>query len=231
MVKNRQPVQDLKEFAVQGSPVRALDTIEVFYSELGDLKPQRDFQRDLNEAMLAFGCSWRLADGHFFQVASEFIEREIIERTADLLVVAGFQGALDEFRAARDDLTSGDTKDAIHKANNSLESTFKTILGASSGTADDLVRQFIRAGHLDDVPGDVREPLRRILIGPSTVRHKLGGHGQGSEVVTVPRPYAELAVSLAGALISFAVQQHLIRCPPEPDVPPRPNPDEDEIPF
>jgi hypothetical protein len=101
IVKNRQAVQALKEFVVRGSPVRALDTIEVFYSELGDLKPQRDFQRDLNEAMLAFGCPWRLADGHFFQVASEFIEREIIERAADLMTVAGFEGALDEFRAAR----------------------------------------------------------------------------------------------------------------------------------
>lgn len=35
------------------------------------------------------------------------------------------------------------------------------------------------------------------------LRNKLGGHGQGTDIVEVPRSIAELAVYLAGAFIVF----------------------------
>jgi hypothetical protein len=229
--EGERPDGQLKRYFKSETSVQALDVIEVFYSELHEPKPQAEFQTEINEAMLAFSCPWRLADGCFFLVASEFIEREIIERAADLMATAGFEGATDEFRAARDDLTGGDTKDAIHKANNSFESTLKAILGVSSGTADHLCKQFVRAGYLDDVPDDARAPLMKILLGPSTLRHKLGGHGQGRDVVSVPRPYAELALSLAGTLNLFAVQQYLAKRPSDDPEPATWSDLQDDIPF
>ena len=218
---------DLKQFALSGYPSLMLDVIEVFHSEIPDAADKHNFQVGINDSMLAFGCPWRLSDGEFFRVDSEFLQH-VLEQSTDLLHSAGFEGALDEFHKARSDLEVGDTKDAIHKANDSCESTLKTILGAP-GTASDLCKKLGKDGYLDDLPLEARQVVINVLTGLSLLRHKLGGHGQGLDVVDVPRPYAELAVALAAAFNSFAVQKHLQRSPPPPQsqVPAF----DDEIPF
>jgi hypothetical protein len=59
-------------------------------------------------------------------------------------------------------------------------------------------------GYLDDLPGSVRSSVSEgVLMSLPTLRNKLGGHGQGEDVVTVPRRYAEFAVSLAASLLTL----------------------------
>ncbi|WP_223291818.1 hypothetical protein [Defluviicoccus vanus] len=203
------------------------DVIEVFYTFLSDARCG-DFSKDINDSMIDFRCPWRLSDGEFFEVDSEFFHL-LLDNSADFLRAAGFEGALDEFRKARSDLSVGDTKDAIHKANNSFESTLKAILG-TAGTANDLCKKFQKNGFLDDVPAEARPVIVNLLTGLSFLRHKLGGHGQGPEVVQVPTPYAQLAVTLAGAFNLFAVQQHLQKQPKPETRSPSPCLDT-EIPF
>jgi len=48
----------------------------------------------------------------------------------------------------------------------------------------------------------------------AVLRDELGGHGQGSAVLDVPRPYAELAVHLAAAVNHFFIAQYVRRNPP-----------------
>ena len=224
---------DAEGYATKGYPSNILDVIEVFYSLLGE-KEKAGFQQAINDSMLAFKCPWRLADGAFFQVNSEFINREILDRATDLMAVARFEGALEEFREAREDLTSGDTKDAIHKANKSVESTLKTVLNVDTGTANNLCHWFEKAGYLDDIPDDARAVVRKVLEGVSLIRHKLAGHGQGCDRVDVPKPYADLAVALAGACNVFAVEQYLRKHPPQPEQTLATAPSaivDDEVPF
>jgi hypothetical protein len=77
----------------------------------------------------------------------------------------------------------------------------KTILGTEAGSASTLVRKMKEEGYLDDLPESVRSSVSQgVLMSLPTLRNKLGGHGQGEEVVSVPRPYAELAVGLAACL-------------------------------
>lgn len=57
--------------------------------------------------MADFECPWRLSEGLFFKIESEFLDSEIVQKAEDQLRQNGFSGALDEFRAARDDLSGG----------------------------------------------------------------------------------------------------------------------------
>lgn len=218
---------DLRQFALSGYPSFMLDVIEVFHSQIPGAGDRHNFQLSINDSMLAFGCPWRLSGGEFFRVDSEFLQH-VLEQSTDLLHAAGFEGALDEFRKARSDLEVGDTKDAIHKANNSFESTLKSILGAPGATSE-LCRKLGKDGYLDDLPSEARQVVINVLTGLSLLRNKLGGHGQGPGVIDVPRPYAELAVALAAAFNSFAVQKHLQRSPPRPQ--PKMTVVDDEFPF
>lgn|GEM_PF-4073319 len=89
---------------------------------------------------------------------------------------------------------------------------------------------FIACGHYDDLPEALRVPFgESVLKALPFLRTRLGGHGQGAEVVETPRAYAELAVQLAGALIRFVVAKSLERRPKEQQ--PAPAAVEDDAPF
>lgn len=227
---------DLYREVIGGSSVRVFDIIEVFFSELPpDEQPK--FQRAINESNTAFACPWRMSEGMFFRVDSSFMEEEVIGRSTELLSLAGLEGAMDEFRTARDHLTDGAARDAITYASHSFESTLKAILKVSSGAAKQLVEQFEREGYMSDVPPSKASAVRKSLLILSVIGNELGRHGQGHAVLEVPREYAELAVNLAGALNLFVVGQHLKKHPPPATQLPKPakgkSPPEfdDDIPF
>src|SRR5713101_7903205 len=121
-------VVDLREYITKGYPSCALEVIEQFVEEVAgfgdtDKGAAVRFQQEVNEAMVAFECPWRLSDGRFFQVDAEFLHGELVQKGEDVLRERGFEGAHDEFREAREDLSDGQTKDAILKAFKSFEST------------------------------------------------------------------------------------------------------------
>jgi hypothetical protein len=65
-------------------------------------------------------------------------------------------------------------------------------------------------GHFDDLPEDVRAGFgEQVLTVLPFLGNRLARHGQGPDVVEVPREYAELAVGLAGLFVNFCVQRSL----------------------
>jgi hypothetical protein len=205
---------DLESYFKLGYPSCALDVIEQFYQEVvnpdkkGILQGGR-LQAEVDEAMVAFHCPWRLSDGQFFQVDSDFLDQEINQKTESLLREHGFQGAHDEFRSALEDLSGDEPKDAIIKACKSFESTLKIATG-KNGDFTALQEAFRKAGFMDDIPEDDAKAICKQVLGSlPTLRNKLGAHGQGDHIVHVPRPYALLAVYLAGALNQFVVDLYL----------------------
>jgi hypothetical protein len=219
---------DLPEYFTKGDPSCALEVMEQFVEEVagfGDTGKGAAvrFQQEVNEAMVAFECPWRLSDGRFFRVDAEFLHDELVQKGEDVLRERGFEGAHDEFREAREDLSDGQTKDTILKAFKSFESTLKTVLDKHHGDVSDLLRLFREEGFMDDIPDAPSKALcKQVLASLATLRNELGGHGQGNAVVDVPRPYALLALHLAGALNQFVVDQYLRKTPPvEIPLPPK----------
>lgn len=198
----------IEGYFLKGYPSCALEVIEQFVEKLA---PDRasPFQAEVNDAMVAFECPWRLSSGRFFQIDAAFFQDEIIQKAEDLLCERGFEGAHNEFREAREDLTDGETKDVIFKAFKSFESTLKTVVKQNSGDVTELLKLFRESGFMEDIPEDKARAITKVLGSIAILRNELGGHGQGDAVVEVPRPYAVLSVHLAGALNQFALSQHL----------------------
>jgi Abortive infection C-terminus len=209
---------DLETYFKKSYPSNVLDVLEQFYLVVGNPPGSRErawnFQREVNDAMADFESPWRLSDGLFFKIDSEFLDRENIQKTEDQLRRQGFSGALDEFRAARDDLSGAEFKDAILKAAQSVESVLKTVTGNSSGDMGKLTELFQKRDFLDDIPADKQKALAKpIFQGLAVLRNELSGHGQGEEKIKVDRPYAALAVHFAGALTQFVIDQYLRKQP------------------
>lgn len=219
-------VTDFSGLITTGWPPRVLDAIEIFYNEV---EPQQrlPFQAQVNSILDEENYHWRLVDGQFYLMDSSFMNTHVLERVEELMKASKYMGALEEFREARNDLSSGDTKSAIHAACKSFESTLKTILTRDSGNADVLLREIRDKGFFDDLPEAVRGPfVEQLLKSLPMLRNRCGGHGQGSESVSVPAHYAELAVYLAGAFNILLMKRHSEISPPaEPVI------QEDEIPF
>jgi hypothetical protein len=174
------------------------------------------YQRAINDAFTDFGCPWRLSDGAFFKIDTEFLDEEVLERTVQLLGGAKFKGASEEFKTALEKLTDGAIRDAISYASHSVESTLKAATGVAAGDATQLVAQFIKSGNMDDIPSSKAKAIAKALQGAAILRNELAGHGQGQSVVIPSRAYGALAVHLAGAINQFLIEQFLRKNPPVP---------------
>lgn len=205
----------IEGYFLKGYPSCALEVIEQFVEELaqfGDSGKDNalKFHADVNEAMVDFECPWRLCDGRFFQIDADFFHAEIVQKGEDMLREKGFEGAHDEFREAREDLSDGKTKDAILKAFKSFESTLKTTLNQQIGDVTELLRLFREAGFLDDIPeAQAKAICKQVLASIATLRNTLAGHGQGNAVLEVPHHYAVLTIHLAASLNQFVLNQYL----------------------
>ncbi|MGJ5818191.1 abortive infection family protein [Paludibaculum fermentans] len=217
-------------FVSEAFPAQVLDLLEAFHAQLGQ-QASAAFQRDLNETFEQESCNWRMADGRFFQVDSEFVEKAVIEPTHELLSADGFDGAQEEFREARSDLESGDHKGAILNACKSFESALKVVTNRQEGNAATLIREFITAGFCDDLQNSDAKSMESVFMALPTLRNKLGGHGQGQSAIRVPRPYAELAIQLAGTYIQFVVKEGLRKQQAVKNPGKRSKPKDDDIPF
>lgn len=222
--RDAEEVVGIEGYFMKGYPSCALEVIEQFVEEVagfGDSGKENAvrFQAEVNEAMVAFECPWCLSSGRFFQIDAAFFQGEIVQKGEDLLCERGFEGAHNEFREAREDLSDGETKDVIFKAFKSFESTLKTVVKQNSGDVADLLRLFRETGFMDDIPEDKSKAIIKVLGCIAILRNELGGHGQGNAVVAVPRSYAVLAVHLAGSLNQFILNQYLRKVPPSSSAP------------
>lgn len=202
-----------EEFVKRTYPSQVLDVIEVFYAQLDENNKDR-FAFEINSAFEEEKCPWRLANGYFFKVDSDFLEKQVLARTEELLKAEGFTGALQEFTEARNDLVAADYKGAILNSAKSLESVLKTILNKDEGNASSLIRDLVDSSFFDDVPENTRSGMgNSVLMAVPFIRNKLAGHGQGDDVVNVPQHYADLSVNLSASLIFFLISKYLEHTP------------------
>lgn len=181
---------DLEGLVLRGWPGHVLDVVEQVFADLPD-DQKFDFQREINRVMGEEGSPWRLADGQFLQIDSEFLALEL-ERAQDMLKTHGFAGAYDEFREARLDLTAGDYKGAIRNACNALESTMKVIIGADSGNASVPIRKLVEDGFFDELPETMQASFgEQVLMSLPTI-------GRHTEIARARTRHAHRTHAVAG---------------------------------
>lgn len=92
----------------------------------------------------------------------------------------------------------------------------KTILGVSEGSAASLIRALVEKDFFGDLPANTQAAAfgEAVLLALPFIGNRLGRHGQGEEIVEVPRNYGELALHVAGSFIRLLVERHIELEPP-----------------
>ncbi len=194
---------DLKGFIENTYPNNIFDVIQYWYDQL---KPNRrgNFQIELNDILEEEGCPWRFYDRDFIQIDSKFLEETVLKRTQELLEENQFLGAMEEFKEARNDLSSGDFKGAILNSCKAYESVMKILLNRNNGTAKQLIEGLIGKGIINEIPNELHTQFsEKVFQSVPFIRNKLAGHGQGEKVIDIPKEIAELCLHFSAALILF----------------------------
>ena len=148
---------------------------------------------------------------------SKYLYEETIQKTRILLYNLKFDGALDEFDKALDDLRFEKYEDCIHKAGKAYESLLKAILAKKripynkEDKIFDLVSKVRDTLKLKDPSlNTLFERLWPVLEqGPNVIRNFEGiGHGQGTDIKSYEKSYANFVLHLSGTYIVFLLERY-----------------------
>lgn len=210
-----------------GYPSQVLEIIEVISWNLPSEKKSR-LETDVNQAFRDHKAPWILDNGTCFYIDSEFFAREVYAQAGDLLLEAGFEGALHEFQKARDFIAQKNYGDAIVQSHNALESTIKGIFDERSKSWDKLTDKLIKSGLLPSHWKGFCEGFEKILDSIMIERSQPGrGHGSGKSKVEIPESIAMLHLNLCASLIVYLLHLNLEKGRADG----KPEPPDDDLPF
>lgn len=165
---------------------------------------------ELNMRFLEHGVGYAYEGGILIRKDSEFLHAEVVRPALGLLRDSHYTGANEEFLTAHEHYRRGRYKECMNECLKALESTLKTICDrkgwnyAPNATAKTLLETCFAHELIPRYLQSEFSALRALLeSGVPTVRNKISGHGQGSEVMVVPRYLAAFILHLTGATIVF----------------------------
>lgn len=221
------PDEILANFVLREQDVeRVLDALEVSFHAIGQLESTYDYKvfagnnlsyaeavAELNARFLEHGIGFQLISGEIIRKDSEFLHTEVIRPALKLLQGSQFHGANNEFLKAHECYRKGDTKGCLVECLKALESVLKTVCQKRrwainpTDTAKSLLETCFQNGLVPPYLQSHYSSLRSTLeSGVPTLRNKLGGHGQGAQVVHVPPHYAAYVLHMTGSAICFLVE-------------------------
>jgi hypothetical protein len=118
-----------------------------------------------------------------------------------------FNDPLEEFQKALDHYMRKEYKDTIQEANNSFESTMKSVLAKLSYSYD---QNDVASKLIDKLceNGVIYPHTKSFFLGLPTIRNNQSGHGHGIDPKVINQNYAELALNLAGTFIVFLITRY-----------------------
>jgi hypothetical protein len=224
----------IRLFVLQGQGAFVFDTIEIASSCM-DENAKEALRQKVNQVFELHDCPWRISDGEFFKLDADFVGVRLASSAHDALAENHFAGAAEEYAKARQYLGAGDIREAISFAGHSFESVMTVLTKLEHANGDRLIKELAAQGFFDDLPETVRSGFAdQVLRALPFLRNKLGGHGQGKDIVSIPPAYGDLAVQIAAAFQNFLIAKHLERSPPQTPAEPLEKtntPMDDEIPL
>jgi AbiJ N-terminal domain 4 len=205
---------------------RVLDVVELSFRLVNNLRtssstwetrvPQWKFDNaivELNARFRENGIGYQYESGEMIRVDSQLIHAEVVKPALALLTAEEYAGANEEFLKAFEHYRKGDNKECLNECLKAFESTMKAICTKRNwpfnptDTAKALIEICFQSGLIPPLIqshiGGVRAALES---GIPTVRNRLSGHGQGSQVVDVPPHYASYMLHLTATTIQFLVE-------------------------
>jgi len=208
------------------NPERVLDAIEISFRFIDKFTRNVDYLgrahaskfaddaiKELNARFREHGVGYEYKDGEIIRIDSQFLHAEAVRPALSLLRGPEYAGAQEEFLKAHEHYRHGRTKEALAECLKALESVAKSICAkrrwkhAPQPTAKALLDVLFDKGLIPPFWSSHFSGLRSSLEGGvPTGRNRLGGHGQGTEVVTVPEYLASYVLHLTASSILFLVE-------------------------
>jgi hypothetical protein len=182
-----------------------------FRSAYGVTQTADDAIDELNERFKESGIGYQFQSGELIRIDSQIIHSEVVKPVLHLLgSEKSYKGANSEFLKAHEHYRHKRYKECLVECLKSFESLMKAICAKHSwsynenDTAKKLIDICISKSL---VPSYLQNQLSAIKMllesGIPTVRNKEGGHGQGTEVTTVPEHLASYSLHLTATNLLF----------------------------
>jgi hypothetical protein len=224
---NRQFRLELRNFLLQEKdPEKVLDAVELSFQVIDRYTRKWNYLyrnnaseranaaiEELNFRFREHCIGYQYSDGKIIRVDSEFLHSEAVKPALGLLRAPEYAGAQAEFLSAHEHYRNGRSKEALNDCLKSLESVMKAICAKRgwkhdpNATSSALLQVLFDNGLIPSFWNAHFSALRSTLeSGVPTVRNKLGGHGQGTDVVEVPPHIAAYVLHLTASAIVFLVE-------------------------
>ena len=196
----------ISQVIISDYPAHVLDVIEAWFYQ--NPKQSRECEKELNDILTINQSSWRIVNGEAMLVDSDYLHQEVRAKTIHLLKECKAAGALEEYQDAINDLTNGETKDAVVKAHKSVESVMKTVLETKEHLRyGQLLTRLVKSDIIPQYYEDFLKHFEQLALGAVKERNlPARGHGQGRETTIVPHCLAEFTVNLAGTINVFIIK-------------------------
>lgn len=195
------------------SVVDLLQTIDLFIHIKKNETQQEPNERlyntinDINDLFKIDKIGYEIVNEKIIRKDSEFLHEQVIKQTINLLYTNEFKGPHEEFQKALDHYMKKEYKDTIQEANNSFESTMKSILTKRNITFKQDANADLLLDYLKE-NGVIYSYTKPLFQGLPKLRNNQSGHGQGIDPKEVNQSYAELALNLAGTFIVFLINRY-----------------------
>jgi hypothetical protein len=168
---------------------------------------------ELNVRFREHGVGYEYSDGEIIRVDSQFVHAEVVKVALTVLRGTDFQGAQAEFLKAHEHYRRGNGKEALAECLKSFESAIKIICKKRQwphdpkATSSALIQILFDKELVPKFWAQHFSSLRSMLeSGIPTVRNRLGGHGQGAQVVEVPDHIVSYALHMTASTIVFLAE-------------------------
>ena len=167
---------------------------------------------ELNTRFQQHSVGYRFESGEIIRIDSEVVHSEMVKPALALLQDSSYAGPEAEFRKAHEHYRHDRPKEALAECLKALESTMKAIATKRKWTVDPkataapLVALMFDKGLIPAFWSTHLAGLRSTLeAGIPTARNRLGGHGQGADVTSVPGHLVAYVIHQTAAAIVFLV--------------------------
>ena len=221
---DREFITELVNFFLQSDDIeKALDAIELSFRVIDRVTRSWEYLRrndaneradqaisELNNRFKEHGIGFQFVEGEIVRVDSELVHVEAVKPALRLLNEKNYQGAQQEFLSAYEHYRHGKNKESLNDCLKAFESTMKAICDKRGWTyqPNATSKALIKVCFDNDlVPSFWQQQLSslRSMLESSipTGRNKLSGHGQGTNLTTVPDHLVAYMLHMTASTLVF----------------------------
>jgi len=216
----------VKFFLEEESVDKVLDVIELSFRVVDAMTRNFEFLhtakaneradhaiKELNSRFQEHAIGFQFAEGEILRIDSSLIHSEVVKPVLVLLQSKDYAGAQAEFLRAHEHYRKGNAKEVLNECLKALESAMKVICEKqkwaypANPTCSALIQVCLDNKLVPIFWTQHFSALRSTLeSGVPTARNKLGGHGQGGEVITVPQHLVSYVLHMTASCLVFLIE-------------------------